>query len=146
MVARQIAGGLRRAHVVGVVFAALLSFPSAAQKQLTLEEVNARRPPDSGPAHSGETVTVRGVVSAPAYHFPDYALLAIDDGRFGAVVAAVQSPQRDARLDGLHPGDEIEVVGTVSSTAGAVTIQPERITITGRKSPPVPEEVSVQDL
>jgi len=146
MVARQIAGGLRRAHVVGVVFAALLSFPSAAQKQLTLEEVNARRPPDSGPAHSGETVTVRGVVSAPAYHFPDYALLAIDDGRFGAVVAAVQAPQPDARLDGLHPGDEIEVIGTVSSTAGAVTIQPERITITGRKSPPVPEEVSVQDL
>ena len=146
MVARQIAGGLRRAHVVGVVFAALLSFHSAAQKKLTLEEVNARRPPDSGPAHSGETVTVRGVVSAPAYHFPDYALLAIDDGRFGAVVAAVQAPQPDARLDGLHPGDEIEVVGTVSSTAGAVTIQPERITITGRKSPPVPEEVSVQDL
>ena len=146
MVARQIAGGLRRAHVVGAVFAALLAFPSAAQKQLTLEEVNARRPPDSGPAHSGETVTVRGVVSAPAYHFPDYALLAIDDGRFGAVVAAVQAPQPDARLDGLHPGDEIEVVGTVSSTAGAVTIQPERITITGRKSPPVPEEVSVQDL
>ncbi len=38
------------------------------------------------------------------------------------------------------------MVGTVSSIAGAVTIQPERITITGRKEPPAPAEVSVRDL
>ena len=62
MVTRQIAGGLRRARVVAAVFAALLSFPAAAQKQLTLEEVNARTPPDSGPAHGGETVTFVPVV------------------------------------------------------------------------------------
>jgi len=91
-------------------------------------------------------VTVRGVVSAPAYHFPGYTLLAIGDGRFGAVLAALQAPQIDTRLDGLHPGEEIEVVGTVSSIAGAVTIQPERITIISRKDPPVPAEVSVRDL
>jgi GAF domain-containing protein/CheY-like chemotaxis protein len=132
--------------VVAAVFATLLSFPAAAQKQLTLEEVNARTPPDSGPAHGGETVAVRGVVSAPAYHFSGYSLLAIEDGRFGAVVAAVQAPQPDHRLDGLHPGEEIEVVGAVSSIGGAVTIQPERITIVGRKVPPVPAEVSVPDL
>jgi GAF domain-containing protein/CheY-like chemotaxis protein len=51
---------------VATVFAALLPFPAAAQKRLTLEEVSARKPPDYSPAHSGETVTVRGVVSAPA--------------------------------------------------------------------------------
>jgi len=132
--------------VVAAVFAALLSFPAAAQKQLTLEEVNARTPPDSGPAHGGETVAVRGVVSAPAYHFSGYSLLAIEDGRFGAVVATLQAPQPDGRLDGLHPGEEIEVVGAVSSIGGAVTIQPERITIVGRKVPPSPAEVSVPDL
>jgi GAF domain-containing protein/CheY-like chemotaxis protein len=129
-----------------MVCAALLSLPAAAQKQLTLEEVSARKPPDYGPAHGGETVTVRGVVSAPAYHFPGYTLLAIEDGRFGAVIAENQAPQPDTRLDALHPGEEIEVAGTVSSIAGAVTIQPERIAITGRKEPPAPAEVSVQDL
>jgi GAF domain-containing protein/CheY-like chemotaxis protein len=132
--------------VLAAVFAALLSLPAAAQKKLTLEEVNTRKPPDYGPAHSGETVTVRGVVSAPAYHFPGYALVAIDDGRFGAIVAALQAPQPDTRLDGLHPGEEIEVVGTVFSIAGGVTIRPERIAITGRKEPPAPAEVSIQDL
>jgi signal transduction histidine kinase len=130
----------------GALLAALVSFPAAAQKQLTLEEVSARKPPDYSPIHAGERVTVHGVVSAPAYHFPSYALVAIDDGRFGAVVAALQAPQPDTRLDGLRPGEEIEVVGTVSSLAGAVTIQPERITIAGQKEPPAPAEVSVLDL
>jgi GAF domain-containing protein/CheY-like chemotaxis protein len=132
--------------VAAVVCAALLSLPAAAQKQLTLEEVGARKPPDYGPAHSGETVTVRGVVSAPAYHFPGYTLLAIEDGRFGAIVAALQAPQPDTRLDALHPGEEIEVVGRVSSIAGGVAIQPERIAFTGRTGPPAPAEVSIQDL
>ena len=144
MIAGPIADVVRRALAVATVFATLLPFPAAAQKRLTLEEVSARKPPDYSPVHSGETVTVRGVVSAPAYHFPGYALLAIDDGRFGAVVAAPEAPQPDTRLDGLHPGEEIEVAGTVSSIAGAVTIQPERITIISRKDPPVPAEVSVQ--
>jgi GAF domain-containing protein/CheY-like chemotaxis protein len=132
--------------VAAVMCAALLSLPAAAQKQLTLEEVGARKPPEYSPAHGGETVTVRGVVSAPAYHFPGYTLVAISDGRFGAAIAALQEPQPDTRLDGLHPGEEIEVVGTVSSIAGGVTIQPERITITGRKDAPAPAAVSVQDL
>jgi len=146
MVAGPLADGLRRALAVGTVFAALLSFPAAAQQRLTLEEVSAREPPDYTPVHSGETVTVRGVVSAPAYHFPGYALVAIEDGRFGAVVAELQAPQPNTRLDALHPGEEIEVVGTVSSIAGAVTIQPKLITLTGRKDPPAPAEVSVRDL
>jgi GAF domain-containing protein/CheY-like chemotaxis protein len=132
--------------VTAAVFAALLSFPAAAQKQLTLEEVSSRKIPDYSPAHGGETVTVRGVVSAPAYHFPGYAVVAIDDGRFGAVLATLQSPQPDTRLDGVHPGEEIEVVGTVFSIAGAVTIRPERIAITGRKDPSAPAEASIQDL
>jgi GAF domain-containing protein/CheY-like chemotaxis protein len=128
------------------VFAALLLFPAAAQNRLTPEEVSARKPPDYTPAHGGQKVTVRGVVSAPAFHFPGYALVAIDDGRFGAVVATVQAPKPDSRLDGLHPGEEIEVVGTVSSIAGAVTIQPELISIISHKEPSAPVEVSILDL
>jgi len=146
MVASPVAAGPRRARVVAAAFAALLSFPAAAQKQLALEEVSARTPPEYGPAHGGETVTVRGVVSAPAFHFPGYTLLAMDDGRFGAVLADFQVPQPNTRLDALNPGEEIEVVGTVSSIAGQVTIKPERIEITGRKEPPAPAEVSIQGL
>src|ERR1035437_3001437 len=142
MFAGPIKGGVRRVRVVAAVLMALASVPAAAQKQLTLEEVGARKPPDYSPAHGGEKVIVRGVVSASAYRFPGYTLVAIDDGRFGAVVAALQAPQPDTRLDGLHPGEEIEVVGTVSSVAGAVTILPERIDTTGRKDPPAPAEVS----
>src|ERR1035441_8785619 len=146
MVAGPITGSLRCGRVAAVMCAALLSLPAAAQKQLTLEEVGGRKPPDYSPAHSGEMVTVRGVVSAPAYHFPGYTLLAIDDGRFGAVIAALKTPQPDTKLDGLHSGEEIEVVGTVSAIAGGVTIEPQSITITGRKEPPAPAVVSVRDL
>ena len=146
MVASPITGSLRCGRVAAVLCAALFFFPAAAQQRLTLEEVGARKPPDYGPVHSGETVTVRGVVSAPAYHFPGYSLVAISDGRFGALVAALQTPQPDTRLDGLRSGEEIEVIGTVSSIAGGVTIQPQRIAITGQKEPPAPVQVSIQDL
>ena len=146
MAASPVAGGLRRVRVVAAAFAALVSLPAAAQKPLSLEEVSARKPPDYAPAHSGEAVIVRGVVSASAYHFPGYTLVPIDDGRFGAVIASVQAPQPDTRLDGLNPGEEIEVAGTVFSIAGAVTIRPERVEFVGQKDPPAPAEVAVQDL
>ena len=45
MVAGPIAGGLRCGRVLAAVFAALLSLPAAAQKQLTLEEVSAANRP-----------------------------------------------------------------------------------------------------
>jgi GAF domain-containing protein/CheY-like chemotaxis protein len=129
--------------VAVAALAGLLCLPASAQKLLTLEEVSARKSPDYGPAHDGQKVTIRGVVNASAYHFPGYTLLAIEDGRFGAVL---QEPESDTRLDGLHPGEEIEVVGTVSSQAGMTTVLPERIAIAGRKELPAPAEVPVQDL
>ena len=53
--------------------AALACLPAFSQTRLSLEELGARGPqPDYLPAHRGERVVVRGVVSARAFHFPDY--------------------------------------------------------------------------
>ena len=58
-----------------------LGFPAAAQTRLTLAEAGARNSAANfTPLHRGQQVGVRGIVSSPAFHFPDYSLLAIEDG------------------------------------------------------------------
>ncbi len=122
---------------------ALAWLPAGAQTRLTLAEVNTRQAPDFTPAHAGAKVAVRGIVNAPAFHFPNYIMLAIEDGSSGAVLIV---PAEDVRLNAFEPGDEIEVEGTVSSITGMVTIVPVRITKVGRKGPPAPIAVPVREL
>ena len=71
---------------------------------------------------------MRGVVDAPAFHFPEYTVLALADGPGGG---ALELPHSDSRLDSLHPGDEIEATGTVAMLAGMVVIQPSSVTTVG---------------
>ena len=128
--------GLRRVRgLASALFLALVSIPAAAQTKLTLDQLGVRKPPDLAPNYADQKVIVRGVVSARAYHFAAYTLLAFEDGPSGAVL---QTPAADTRLDALHPGDEIEAEGTVSVLAGMITVVPARVAVTGRKQPPAP--------
>jgi GAF domain-containing protein len=111
---------------------------------LSLQEVGRRRPPDLIPVHLDEKVIVQGVVSVTAFHFPEYNTLAIQDETGAATSLKVAAS--DNRLDAFHPGDEIKVEGTVSFTAGTVTILPGTIQVLGQKSPPVPLDIPIQDL
>ncbi|MBZ5724773.1 MAG: GAF domain-containing protein [Acidobacteriia bacterium] len=132
-----------RLSILGTWALALACLPAGAQTRLTLAEVNARRAPDFTPAHAGAKVAVRGIVNARAFHFPNYTMLAIEDGHSGAVLDVAAD---DARLNGWEAGDEIEVEGTVSSVAGLVTISPARIDKIGRREPPAAIEVAARAL
>jgi signal transduction histidine kinase len=118
--------------------------PVTAQTRLGLEEAGARDPArDYRPVHLDQKVVLRGVVNTPSYHFPDYSLLAFEDGRYGAVIKV---SGRDQRLDSYRPGDEIEVSGIVAVFAGMPVILPELLGKVAQKPAPAPVEVKLTDL
>jgi GAF domain-containing protein len=136
---------LRRACVVMLGLARVIACLHAAPPvSLSLEEVGRRRPADLAALHLDEKVIVRGVVNTSVYRFPEYSLLGIQDARGGAV--AIKAAVPDTRLDALQPGYEIEVEGTVSMIAGTIVVAPATIQVLGRKSPPAPIDVSIQEL
>ena len=123
--------------------AAGLAAPARGQTRLTLTQVGARSGPDYMPSHAGENVIVRGVVNAEAFHFPEYTIVAIEDGKAGAIL---QVTPPDNRLDELLPGQQIEVAGTVGSLAGMPAIRPSSINTVGRQQPPEPLTALLLDL
>ena len=140
---RSPTGGLNRYRWVLALAAAFAGCSLQAQIRLTPEQVNARNPPDYGPVHAGETVIVQGVVSAAAFHFPGYSMLAFEKDRHGAVLDV---PENDHEIDNYKPGDEIEVRGVISSRAGMVTLLPVQIRVLGQKPVPTQEEVRPESL
>lgn len=118
--------------------------PLTAQTRLSLQEAGARDPgKEYRPAHLDQKVTLCGVVNAPSFHFPDYSLLAIEDGQYGAVLK-VQGG--DQRLDAYRPGDEIEASGTIVMFAGMPMMQPDALAKVAQKQAPAPIEVKLEDL
>ena len=97
---------------------------------------------DSAPApiiprlYAGQKVSVRGVVSAPAFHFQEYTMLAIQDGHNGGVLKV---PMTDTSLDRYRPGDEMEAEGTVGVQYGMTVLEPEKITVFGPQTAPAAE-------
>jgi GAF domain-containing protein/CheY-like chemotaxis protein len=117
---------------------------AAAQVPLTLADLNARKLPDYSPLHAGQLVQVQGIVSAEAFRFPNYNMLAIQDGEHGGAIETLDAD--GASLNGCHPGDEIQATGRVTSLAGMVLVQAERIVIVGHHPPPEAVSVSFAGL
>ncbi len=126
-------GKMRSARLWALVGAAFLCLPLSAQTHISLAEVSARRPPDYTAVHLDESVTVRGVVDAPPFRFPEYTILTLQDGLAGG---ALELPNPDTSLDFLHPGDEIEATGTVATLAGMVVIHPVSFITLGHRNRP----------
>jgi len=134
---------LKRARLLAAL-AALACWPSLAQIRLPLGEIGARGPlPDYAPAHLGRSVVVRGVVSRPPFHFPDYTLLGIQAGEQGAVIE-VRNP--DSKLDAFLPGDDVEAQGMVQALSGLPVLLVDRVAVLGRATPPLPVDVSLDAL
>jgi GAF domain-containing protein len=127
----------------GLLLYALLPCCVSAQVQLTLDQLNSRQVPDYTAVYAGQTVAVQGIVSAPAFHLPEYNYLAIDDGTGGALLGL---PAAQLQLEGRVPGDELRVVGTVVQRAGLITVVPESIETVGHKPPPLPIAASLQEI
>ena len=107
-----------------------------AQPVTSLEQVNARdESAGFAPSNAGKIATVRGIVNSAAFRFPDYSLLAFDDGRFGGILKYAAA---DATINALVPGDEIAVVGTIEIFYGMAVISPASVVVLGRKTPPAP--------
>ena len=134
-----------RGFVLAVGFA-LLPTLNASEVRLTFEQLAARNSPDYSPAHLGENVVVRGVVSLPAVHFADYTLLPLQAGSGAGLVKVAAT---DPWLDRFHPGDEVEVAGKVAVQYGLPVVEPQNILVVGHKPVPAPLDLtpdSVQDL
>ena len=141
---RSTSNALIRKNLARMWWVLAVCLPLAGQSRLSLEEACARDAAKGfAPVHKDQRVILRGVVNATSFHFPEYSLLAIEDGRYGAVVEA---PGANSRLDGFHPGDEIEVNGTVSTRFGMVVIVAQDIRTVGTMKAPLPVDVSLEDL
>ena len=144
MVAISNPGGVSRCSGLALrLCLALASLPATGQIKLSLDQLESRKPPEFTPLYEGRSVLIRGIVATGAYHVPGYELLAIQDPAGGGVL---QLPQENSQLYGYHPGDELEVEGTVSSLFGAVTVVPIRIAVLGRKAPPEVLHVPAKEL
>src|SRR5690242_4138356 len=130
------------AAVLSVVLT-LNASPLCAQRRLTLAELGNRNSADSSPTYLGQRVLIRGIVSAPAFHFPEYAMVALQDDSRGAILK-LALPQNF--LDSLRPGDDVEAQGIVGMQFGMTVVQPDSVVIQGRKPAPKPVSVSVKDL
>ena len=144
MAASADATGLTRWHsvVLGLILA-LAWLPLCAQTRISLAELGFRKAPDYLATHAGQKVTVRGVVSATAHHFAEYATLSIQDSHNGGVLK-IALP--DTSLDGYHPGEELEAQGTVIMQYGMTMVVPDKLTVLGRTAPPQPENLSIGEL
>src|SRR5215472_4132764 len=144
MVAVSKTGGLRLPASIGAgLVTALLCRAAVSQMPMSLEEVAQRKPPSFTPLHASQEVIIRGVVSARAFHFPDHALLSLEDARHGTVLYV---PGTGHEIESYQPGQELELTGTVSASAGMVVVLPAKIRSLGRRQPPAPEEVPVEEL
>src|SRR5579862_6952617 len=133
----------RLATAAWVSLATILCPAVHAQLRLTLEQVTERKPPDFTPLYGGQSVIVQGVVSAQTLSFPDHVVLPLEQSGHGALLEVAGS---GTQVAGYQPGDELEVVGTVSAPAGMVMIVPSEIHNLGRRPPPAAHEVPLDQL
>jgi GAF domain-containing protein len=122
---------------------ALACGPLGAQTRISLAQLGFRKAPDYSGTYAGQKVIVRGVVSAPVYHFAEYSTLAIQDARAGGVLKV---PLPDASLDRYRPGDELEAEGTVVTQYGMTMLAPEHVTVLGHRAAPQPLDLSTREL
>jgi len=91
----------------------------------------------------GQNLAVHGTVNARPYHFPQYTVLTIEDGAYGAALE-VLGPG-NSKLDSFQPGDQVTASGVVSEYSGMAALVVDRVTLTGRRQAPAPITLSLID-
>ena len=146
MASGAVTGRVSRWYVGVPLLAALAAIsPSTApaQQRITLWQLQTRSGPDYSATYKGQRVTVKGVVAAAAFRFPDYNLQPIQDKRNGGMV---QLPVTGPLAGPYAPGDELEAIGTVGTRYGLTVLIAEQVTVAGHTTPPAPKELQVRDL
>src|SRR3954453_7386485 len=102
----EAAGVVRwRGWGLGFCLVATLLPLHSSERRISIREMGSRNLPHFTPSFAGQTVLIRGVVNAAAFHFTDYNLLSLEEDSYGGVLKV---PSTDQWLDRFHPGDEIE--------------------------------------
>ena len=116
---------------------------TTAAVRISLAQLGIRVGPNYSAVYEGQRVVVHGLVSAAAFHFLDYSMLAIQDGHNGGVL---KLPLSNTALNRFHPGDELEAQGTVKVQYGMTVVEPENITVLDHKAAPQPRDVAPGEL
>jgi signal transduction histidine kinase/CheY-like chemotaxis protein len=120
----------------------LLPAPASAQNKLTLQQAGSRTGRDFVPTHEGEQVIVTGQISALPISITDSYYLPIqDDAHYGLLLKPSES-----QLQGLEPGDWVEVLGIIANRAGAPIMLPQTVRRLRHLPPPAPTLVAASDL
>jgi GAF domain-containing protein/CheY-like chemotaxis protein len=119
----------------------LCQIPASAQKRISLAELEKRNTTDFTPVYNGQKVAIRGVVSMPAFRFPEYGLLPIQDAANGGLLRLLPTDS----FGNFRPGDELEVEGTVAMQSGMTVVVPESVISQGHRPAPTPVPMSPQD-
>jgi len=114
-----------------------------AQTAVTLADLGQRNPSDYSSARIGQKLLIRGTVNARPYHFPNYTVLTIEDGAYGAALEVMGAG--NTRLDAFQPGDQVNASGTVSEYSGMTTLLVDRVALAGQRPAPAPVRLSVSD-
>ena len=114
----------------------------ARQVRISLSQLGFRTSPDFSATYAGQKVIVGGVVSTPAFHFSAYSTLAIQDGRNGGVLKC----RYRSRWIATAPERKSKPRVRWSCNSGMTMVEPEKITVLGRTSPPQPKDFSLREL
>jgi CheY-like chemotaxis protein len=141
--AGSVAGRLRRWGVGVPILGALAATVMPAQQHITLWQLETRSGPDYSATYKGQLVSIHGVVSAAAFRFPEYNLLAIQDGHNGGML---ELPLSGPIAGPFAPGDELDVAGVVAMRYGMTVLIAERINVVAHKKTPEPRELPIHEL
>ncbi|MCL4402778.1 MAG: hypothetical protein M1436_08980, partial [Acidobacteria bacterium] len=91
--------------------------------------------------HESKAVRLRGRVSTERLRFPQYTLIAIQDGAHGFVLQGDTSA-----FPALAPGDDIEAAGNIATLAGQVVLLVTRVKVLGHGAAPEPRDLTLKEL
>jgi hypothetical protein len=115
---------------------------ASGQSLVTLEQAQSRTGRDFTAVFEGQTIRVRGQISAsPVWALGPYYLPLRDNSDHGLILAGNEKVFTD-----LAPGDWIEAVGKIQSRGGLPLMTPASIQKTAPEAPPHPKDVSLSEL
>ncbi len=119
-----------------------LTMAGASLSVVSLERAASRRGADFRPALEGESVTVRGTVSAKPMVYLLYAHLAIQDDTGHGLLLEGSLPE----LSPITPGARIEARGTIGKRAGVPVLAIAQIDVLAPGTAPEPKRVGIDDV
>lgn len=132
-----------RVRIRLLALAVLACGTASAQNAVSLGDLSQRNPSDYSSAKVGQKLVVRGTVNARPYHFPQYTVVTIEDGQYGAALEVLGAG--NTQLDSFQPGDQVTASGTVSEYSGMAALLADQVTLNAKRQAPLPITLSLTE-